>query len=148
MSLVRAKKHLGQHFLTDKNIAAKIVASLRPAENQYTQVLEVGPGMGILSDFLLQNPELQTYLIDIDTESYEFLQKKYPALDQRLINADFLEMDFSKVFAGRFGIIGNFPYNISSQILFKVLDSRQQVVEVVGMFQKGSGRALRLKTRQ
>ena len=136
MSLVRAKKHLGQHFLTDKNIAAKIVASLRPAENQYTQVLEVGPGMGILSDFLLQNSELQTYLIDIDTESYEFLQKKYPALDQRLINADFLEMDFSKVFAGRFGIIGNFPYNISSQILFKVLDSRQQVVEVVGMFQK------------
>jgi 16S rRNA (adenine1518-N6/adenine1519-N6)-dimethyltransferase len=127
MSLVRAKKHLGQHFLTDKNIAAKIVASLRPAENQYTQVLEVGPGMGILSDFLLQIPELETYLIDIDTESYEF---------QRLINADFLEMDFSKVFTGRFGIIGNFPYNISSQILFKVLDSRQQVVEVVGMFQK------------
>jgi 16S rRNA (adenine1518-N6/adenine1519-N6)-dimethyltransferase len=136
MSLVRAKKHLGQHFLTDKNIAAKIVGSLRPAENQYSQVLEVGPGMGILSDFLLQNTELQTYLIDIDTESYEFLQKKYPALDQRLINADFLEMDFTKVFAGRFGIIGNFPYNISSQILFKVLDSRQQVVEVVGMFQK------------
>ncbi len=136
MSLVRAKKHLGQHFLTDKNIAAKIVASLRPAENQYTQVLEVGPGMGILSDFLLQNSELQTYLIDIDTESYEFLQKKYPALGEKLINDDFLAMDFSKVFAGRFGIIGNFPYNISSQILFKVLDSRQQVVEVVGMFQK------------
>jgi len=136
MSLVRAKKHLGQHFLTDKNIAAKIVASLRPVENQYTQVLEVGPGMGILSDFLLQNAELQTYLIDIDTESYEFLQKKYPALGEKLINDDFLEMDFSKVFAGRFGIIGNFPYNISSQILFKVLDSRQQVVEVVGMFQK------------
>src|SRR5580704_5359184 len=135
MSLVRAKKHLGQHFLTDKNIAAKIVDSLRP-ENKYNQVLEVGPGMGILSDFLLQNSELQTYLIDIDTESYEFLQKKYPALGEKLINDDFLEMDFSKVFAGRFGIIGNFPYNISSQILFKVLDSRQQVIEVVGMFQK------------
>ncbi|WP_342646778.1 16S rRNA (adenine(1518)-N(6)/adenine(1519)-N(6))-dimethyltransferase RsmA [Mucilaginibacter sp. CSA2-8R] len=135
MSLVRAKKHLGQHFLTDKNIAAKIVDSLRPA-NRYTQVLEVGPGMGILSDFLLQKTDYQTYLIDIDTESYLFLQKKYPQLAERLINADFLEMDFGNVFSGPFAIIGNFPYNISSQILFKVLDSRQQVVEVVGMFQK------------
>jgi 16S rRNA (adenine1518-N6/adenine1519-N6)-dimethyltransferase len=135
MSLVRAKKHLGQHFLTDKNIAAKIVDSLRPG-NSYSQVLEVGPGMGILSDFLLQKPELQIYLIDIDTESYEFLQKKYPQLGERLINDDFLEMDFKRVFNEPFGIIGNFPYNISSQILFKVLDNRQQVVEVVGMFQK------------
>jgi 16S rRNA (adenine1518-N6/adenine1519-N6)-dimethyltransferase len=135
MSLVRAKKHLGQHFLTDKNIAAKIVDSLRP-ENSYSQVLEVGPGMGILSDFLLQKAELQTYLIDIDKESYEFLQKKYPQLGERLINNDFLEMDFNAVFKEPFGIIGNFPYNISSQILFKVLDNRQQVVEVVGMFQK------------
>lgn len=136
MSLVRAKKHLGQHFLTDKNIAAKIVDSLRPAENNYNHVLEVGPGMGILSDFLLQRTDLQTYLIDIDTESYEFLKKKYPQLGERLINDDFLEMDFGKVFSDKFGIIGNFPYNISSQILFKVLDNRQQVVEVVGMFQK------------
>ena len=135
MSLVRAKKHLGQHFLTDKNIAAKIVDSLR-AGNNYSQVLEVGPGMGILSDFLLQKPELQIYLIDIDTESYEFLKKKYPQLGERLINDDFLEMDFNKVFKEPFGIIGNFPYNISSQILFKVLDNRQQVIEVVGMFQK------------
>jgi len=135
MTLVRAKKHLGQHFLTDKNIAAKIVDSLRP-ENTYSQVLEVGPGMGILSDFLLQKPELEVSLIDIDTESYEYLQKKYPALGKRLINADFLEMDFAAYFNGPLGIIGNFPYNISSQILFKVLDNRQQVVEVVGMFQK------------
>ena len=93
MSLVRAKKHLGQHFLTDKNIAAKIVGSLRPAENNYSQVLEVGPGMGILSDFLLQQNDLETYLIDIDTESYEFLQKKYPQLGGRLINDDFLEIN-------------------------------------------------------
>ncbi|WP_295770693.1 16S rRNA (adenine(1518)-N(6)/adenine(1519)-N(6))-dimethyltransferase RsmA [uncultured Mucilaginibacter sp.] len=135
MSLVRAKKHLGQHFLTDKNIALKIVESLRPNE-KYTQVLEVGPGMGILSDFLLQKTEYQTYLIDIDTESYEFLHKKYPQLQERLINADFLEMDFNGVFDKPFAIIGNFPYNISSQILFKVLDNRQQVIEVVGMFQK------------
>src|ERR1700760_2443547 len=135
MTLVRAKKHLGQHFLTDKNIANKIVESLRP-EGKYAQVLEVGPGMGILSDFLLQKTGYETYLVDIDTESYEFLQKKYPQLGSRLINTDFLEMDFGAIFKGPMGIIGNFPYNISSQILFKVLDNRQQVVEVVGMFQK------------
>jgi 16S rRNA (adenine1518-N6/adenine1519-N6)-dimethyltransferase len=135
MTLVRAKKHLGQHFLTDKNIAAKIVDSLKPAD-RYHHVLEVGPGMGILSDFLLQKKEYETSLIDIDEESYQYLQKKYPQLGKRLINADFLEMDFKSVFEGPFAIIGNFPYNISSQILFKVLDNRQQVVEVVGMFQK------------
>jgi len=135
MTLVRAKKHLGQHFLTDKNIAAKIVESLRP-EEKYRQVLEVGPGMGILSDFLLQKTEYETSLVDIDTESYLFLQKKYPQLGKRLINADFLEMDFGAYFTGLMAVIGNFPYNISSQILFKILDNRQQVVEVVGMFQK------------
>jgi 16S rRNA (adenine1518-N6/adenine1519-N6)-dimethyltransferase len=135
MTLVRAKKHLGQHFLTDKNIAAKIVDSLRP-ENKYRQVLEVGPGMGILSDFLLERADYEVSLIDIDTESYEYLQKKYPKLGSKLINADFLELDFAAIFDGPLGIIGNFPYNISSQILFKVLDNRQQVVEVVGMFQK------------
>ncbi|MDB5156318.1 MAG: rRNA ((1518)-N(6)/adenine(1519)-N(6))-dimethyltransferase [Mucilaginibacter sp.] len=136
MTLVRAKKHLGQHFLTDKNIATKIVDSLRP-ENRYQQVLEVGPGMGILSDVLLERTAAyEVSLIDIDTESYEFLQKKYPKLGSKLINADFLELDFAARFIGPLGIIGNFPYNISSQILFKVLDNRQQVVEVVGMFQK------------
>jgi 16S rRNA (adenine1518-N6/adenine1519-N6)-dimethyltransferase len=135
MTLVRAKKHLGQHFLTDKNIAARIVDSLRP-ENKYNQVLEVGPGMGILSDILLGREGYEVSLIDIDTESYEYLQKKYPKLGSKLINADFLEMDFAATFTGPLGIIGNFPYNISSQILFKVLDNRQQVVEVVGMFQK------------
>lgn len=135
MTLVRAKKHLGQHFLTDKNIAAKIVESLRP-ENKYTQVLEVGPGMGILSDFLLEKKEYETSLIDIDDESVQYLQKKYPQLGNRLLNADFLQLDFAATFNGPLGIIGNFPYNISSQILFKVLDNRRQVVEVVGMFQK------------
>jgi 16S rRNA (adenine1518-N6/adenine1519-N6)-dimethyltransferase len=134
MTLVRAKKHLGQHFLTDKNIAAKIVESLRPG--RYKQVLEVGPGMGILSDFLLQKPEYEVYMIDIDSESYQYLQKKYPQLGSRLVNADFLDMDFAAYFSGPLGIIGNFPYNISSQILFKVLDNRHQVIEVVGMFQK------------
>lgn len=135
MTLVRAKKHLGQHFLTDKNIAAKIVDSLKP-EGRYSHVLEVGPGMGILSDFLLQKPEYDVSLIDIDEESFHYLKKKYPQLGTRLINADFLEMDFKTVVDGPLAIIGNFPYNISSQILFKVLDNRRQVIEVVGMFQK------------
>ena len=135
MTLVRAKKHLGQHFLTDKNIASKIVDSLRP-DGRYSQVLEVGPGMGILSDFLLQKPDYEVFLIDIDTESYNFLQKKYPQLNRRLINADFLELDFAATFNDKLAVIGNFPYNISSQILFKILDNRHIVPEVVGMFQK------------
>lgn len=135
MSSVRAKKHLGQHFLVDKNIASKIVESLRP-EGKYTQVLEVGPGMGILSDFLLQKENLETFLIDVDTESVEYLKRKYPQLGQRLIKGDFLAMDFNAVFAEKFGIIGNFPYNISSQIIFKILDNRDLIPEMVGMFQK------------
>lgn len=135
MSQVKAKKHLGQHFLTDKNIAEKIVNSL-VHHQQYHQVLEVGPGMGVLSDFLLQKKEYETYLIDIDTESFHFLQKKYPDLGDKLLNKDFLQLNFKDVFTGNFAIIGNFPYNISSQILFKILDNRNQVPEVVGMFQK------------
>jgi 16S rRNA (adenine1518-N6/adenine1519-N6)-dimethyltransferase len=135
MSLVRAKKHLGQHFLTDKNIAEKIVNSLHHTE-LYKQVLEVGPGMGILSDLLLQKKEFETYLIDVDIESFQFLSKKYPDLGDRLINGDFLKLDFRDIFEGKFAVIGNFPYNISSQILFKILDNREKIVEVVGMFQK------------
>jgi len=135
MSLVRAKKHLGQHFLTDKKIAAKIVDGLVHTD-QYRQVLEVGPGMGILSDILLERENLETYMIDIDVESYHFLNDKYPQMGERLINGDFLAMDLRKVFPGKFAIIGNFPYNISSQILFKVLEHRENVVEMVGMFQK------------
>ena len=135
MSLVKAKKHLGQHFLTDKNIAAKIVNGLIHTD-QYKQVLEVGPGMGILSDLLLEREDLETHLIDIDIESYHFLAKKYPQLGSRLINGDFLALDLSAIFKEKYAIIGNFPYNISSQILFKVLENRQNVVEMVGMFQK------------
>ena len=135
MSLVKAKKHLGQHFLTDKNIAEKIVNSLHSTD-KYNQVLEVGPGMGVLSDFLLRNTELETFMIDIDAESFEYLHKKYPNVGERLINADFLQLNFKDIFSGKLAVIGNFPYNISSQILFKVLENRDQVVEVVGMFQK------------
>ncbi len=135
MSLVKAKKHLGQHFLTDKNIAGKIVNALTKTD-KYNQVLEVGPGMGILSDQLIENKNLDVYLIDIDAESYAFLQNKYPQLGDKLILGDFLALNFSEKFAPQFSVIGNFPYNISSQILFKILDNRQQVVQMVGMFQK------------
>ncbi len=135
MSSVRAKKHLGQHFLTDKNIAAKIVNSL-VRTNEYRQVLEVGPGMGILSDYLLGNTALDTFLIDLDGESVVYLRQKYPELGERLIQGDFLELDFDRIFEPKMAVMGNFPYNISSQILFKVLDNRQRVIELVGMFQK------------
>lgn len=135
MESVKAKKHLGQHFLTDKNTASRIVDSLRP-DLGYNQVLEVGPGMGILSDFLLNKTEYQTWMIDVDTESISYLQQKYPDMGEKLIHGDFLTLDFSKYFTGNMAVIGNFPYHISSQILFKVLDERQKVMEVVGMFQK------------
>lgn len=135
MSSVRAKKHLGQHFLTDKHTAARIVAALRP-QLGYDTVLEVGPGMGILSDQLLNEKGYKTFLVDIDEESIRFLHDRYPGLGNRLIHGDFLAMDFNTYVTGKLAIIGNFPYNISSQILFKVLEERHRVVEVVGMFQK------------
>lgn len=92
--------------------------------------------MGILSDLLLERKDLETYLIDIDVESYHFLQQKYPQLGSRLINGDFLALNLSDIFKDKYAIIGNFPYNISSQILFKILENRSSVVEMVGMFQK------------
>ncbi|GAA4801452.1 16S rRNA (adenine(1518)-N(6)/adenine(1519)-N(6)) -dimethyltransferase RsmA [Olivibacter ginsenosidimutans] len=135
MTQVRAKKHLGQHFLTDKHIARKIVDALQ-LDHQYRTVLEVGPGMGILSDFLLADKRFKTWLIDIDNESIAYLANKYPSIGERLIHGDFLEEDFNRLFKDTMAIIGNFPYNISSQILFKILENRTKVVEVVGMFQK------------
>lgn len=135
MDQVRAKKHLGQHFLTDKSTAARIVAALRP-ELGYAQVLEVGPGMGILSDFLLEETGYGTWMVDVDAESVDYLRQKYPSLGERLIHGDFLALDFGQYFEGNVAVIGNFPYHISSQILFKVLDERHRVPEVVGMFQK------------
>lgn len=135
MSTVRAKKHLGQHFLNDKNAAQKIVNALEPTLG-FKQVLEVGPGMGVLSDFLLQKDDYETWLIDVDDESIAFLADKYPTLDNSLIHGDFLTLDFSQYFGDKVAVIGNFPYNISSQILFKILEERQRVVQMVGMFQK------------
>ena len=135
MSTVRAKKHLGQHFLNDKNAAEKIVNALDPSLG-FDTVLEVGPGMGVLSDFLLQNEVYKTWLIDVDEESIAYLADKYPQLENRLIHGDFLTLDFAAQFGPQLAVIGNFPYNISSQILFKILDERDRVVQMTGMFQK------------
>lgn len=134
MSYVKPKKALGQHFLKDQNIARKIVASLK-AEG-VSEVLEIGPGMGVLTQFLLENKSFSTFVIEIDTESVEYLKMHYPDLQPRIITGDFLAMNLSEVFSKPFAIIGNFPYNISSQIFFKVLDLRDHLPEVVGMVQK------------
>ena len=136
MQKVKAKKHLGQHFLTDLSIAKKIVDSLSQT-NQYKKVVEVGPGMGVLTQYLIEQENYQTFPIDVDRESIGYLVEKYPQLKGNIIYGDFLKMDLNDI-AGKeaFAVIGNFPYNISTQILFKVLDYKNQIPEVVGMFQK------------
>ncbi len=133
MNTVRPKKKLGQHFLKDQNIARKIVESLGTAENN---VFEVGPGTGVLTRFLLERPELNLHLIEIDKESIDHLQQHFPELENRIYHEDFLKFDPTQLFEGNFSLIGNFPYNISSQIFFKVLEFRNQIPEVVGMVQK------------
>lgn len=134
MHSVKAKKHLGQHFLKDLNIAQKIANVL--LLKGYQKVLEVGPGMGVLTQFLLSK-EIETYVIEVDTESVTYLQEHFPQLNGRIIEGDFLKTDFSAYFCGTpFAIIGNFPYNISSQIIFKVLELRNHIPEFAGMFQK------------
>lgn len=132
MKQVRAKKHLGQHFLTDQTIAQNIVDSLSGG----LPVIEVGPGMGVLTQYLVQKPGMDLKLIEIDTESVEYLHAHYPALKDRIIEGDFLRLELTELFPEPFAVIGNFPYNISSQIFFKVLDYRNQIPEVVGMLQK------------
>ncbi len=133
---VRAKKHLGQHFLKDETIALDIVKSLKHT-NQYKKVLEVGPGMGVLTKYLIAETDYETHIIDIDRESIAFLKEKFSVLENRIIEGDFLKLDFNNLFNNEsFAVIGNFPYNISTEILFKVLDHKNQVPEVVGMFQK------------
>jgi 16S rRNA (adenine1518-N6/adenine1519-N6)-dimethyltransferase len=130
---VSPKKSLGQHFLKDAEIARRIVDTLT---GECRRILEVGPGMGVLTDFLFSNKNFDVKIIDIDTESIGFLNEKFPMDRKNIIEGDFLKIDFGKLFKGEFAIIGNFPYNISTQILFRVLDNRKNIPEVVGMFQK------------
>lgn len=131
---VRAKKHLGQHFLKDEAIAAKIADSL--SFEGYRNVLEIGPGMGVLTKYLLKK-DIIVWVVEIDSESIEYLKTHYLHLSDRIINADFLKMDLATYFKGDpLAIIGNFPYNISSQIVFKAIEYRDYVPEFSGMFQK------------
>lgn len=130
---VKAKKHLGQHFLICKNTAEKIADAL---ETSCEKVLEIGAGTGMLTQFLLAK-KYTTYAVEIDKESIDFLKKKYPDLKEKIIAQDILKMNLKDFFKGEnFAIIGNFPYHIASQIIFKILENKEYIPEVVGMFQK------------
>lgn len=132
MAKVKAKKYLGQHFLEDKNVARRIVESLPIQEK--TSVLEIGPGMGVLTQFLINQPLVDLVAIEIDHESVIYLHKHFP--DLKVIEGDFLQLDLQKIFPGEFYIIGNFPYNISSQIFFKLLENKDIIPSLTGMVQK------------
>ena len=132
---VRAKKHLGQHFLNDASIAERISDTL--TFDGYKKVLEIGPGMGVLTQFLLNKEMADVWVVEIDTESVSYLQSHYPQLSDKIVEGDFLKMNLSELFADQqFAIIGNFPYNISSQIVFKALEYKEYIPEFAGMFQK------------
>ena len=135
---VRAKKRLGQHFLNDESIAHRIVESLLEMNPRGAEcsVLEVGPGMGVLTKYLLREEGLDFRAVEIDGESVEYLVQNYPAIRPHLYEEDFLRMDLGKIFPGRLAVIGNFPYNISSQIFFKILDHKDNIPFAVGMIQK------------
>lgn len=134
MDKVKAKKHLGQHFLKDESVAQRIADTLRL--EGYRDVLEIGPGMGVLTKYLLEKPA-DVYVIEIDTESVAYLDAHYEKLRGRIIGEDFLRYDLTQVFENRqLAIIGNFPYNISSQIVFRALELRHRIPEFSGMFQK------------
>ena len=134
MEKVKAKKHLGQHFLKDESIAKAIADTL--SLEGYNDVLEIGPGMGVLTKYLLDK-STNTYVIEIDTESVVYLDANYPKLKDKIISKDFLKYNINEIFEGKqFAIIGNFPYNISTQIVFRTLEFRHQIPEFSGMFQK------------
>jgi 16S rRNA (adenine1518-N6/adenine1519-N6)-dimethyltransferase len=131
--MVRPKKRLGQHFLKDENIARKVVGALPPGTKA---LIEIGPGTGVLTKYLIEQDIPDFYAIEVDPEAVEYLKRTMPSLGDRIIQGDFLSADLSPLFPGRFSVIGNFPYNISSQILFRVLEYRDRTETVVGMFQK------------
>ncbi len=131
---VKPKKNLGQHFLSDRNIARKITDSL--SCRGYDQVVEIGPGMGILTEFLLENNNFTSALIEIDRESAEYLRERFPDISDKISEQDILQYSFSLNYNRPVAVIGNFPYNISSQIFFRILENRNLVIEIVCMLQK------------
>ena len=135
------KKSLGQHFLKDENICRKIISTLK--ENSFDQLLEVGPGGGALTKYLLEIKNINFKAVELDDEKVDFLLKTYPILKNKIIHQNFLDID--KPFNGKFTIVGNFPYNISSQILFKVLEWKDDVECMIGMFQKEVAQRVKAK---
>lgn len=133
MSIVKAKKSLGQHFLKDQNIARKITDSLLPVTHD---VLEIGAGMGVLTSHLLANPDFSVRAVDIDRESIDYLHAELPDSRERIVYGDFLKMDMREWYGAPFSVIGNLPYNISSQIFFRIIEYRDLVVQAVCMIQK------------
>ncbi len=131
---VKPKKSLGQHFLTDKNIARKITSAL--SCKGYKEVLEIGPGMGVLTELLLENKNFNLRLIEIDSESVDYLRKCFPGISDKITQHDFLKYPLVEHYSSSLAIIGNFPYNISSQIFFKILENKHLITEVVCMLQK------------
>jgi 16S rRNA (adenine1518-N6/adenine1519-N6)-dimethyltransferase len=137
---VKPKKSLGQHFLTDNDIARKIVDSL--TFSNYNQVLEIGPGMGVLSVYLLDLPGRDIRFVEIDRVSIAYLNEHLPAIRDKLYDGDVMRINLNDFFEGPFAVIGNFPYNISSQLFFKILENKTRVTEVVCMLQKEVARRL------
>lgn len=133
---VRAKKALGQHFLTDQNIARTIVDVLECEGSLPADVLEIGPGMGVLTQYLLKREDLDLKMVELDGESVDYLLTHFPNMQGRLFQADYLKLDIHKIIPCPYRIIGNFPYNISSQIFFKILDDKDNIPEIVCMIQK------------
>lgn len=131
---IKAKKHLGQHFLTDQTIAVNIVDALLE-KDKTTAIIEVGPGTGVLTQHLINSTE-HFLALDVDRESVAYLKEKYPEKAEKIILSDFLETDLRQLVGAKYNVIGNFPYNISSQIMFKVLENKNDVDYVVGMFQR------------
>ena len=133
---MRAKKSYGQHFLNNEIYAANIANALE-LTNEYDKVLEVGPGQGMLTKHLLERREtFELTVVEADRDMVHYIKRNYPELKERIVALDFLKLRFERVFEGQFGLIGNFPYNISSQILIKMLDNYERIPEMVGMFQK------------
>lgn len=137
-NFITPKKSLGQHFLKDENIASQIVNALSDSD-KFVDVLEIGPGMGVLTKYLMNRDNQKLYVIEKDRMACEYLIKNLGLTKDRIINDDVLDYELNDIFPFEFGVIGNFPYNISTQILFKVLDYRNRIPEVVGMFQKEVG---------
>ena len=132
--MIKPKKHLGQHFLTDRNIASRITGYLKAED--YDKLIEVGPGKGILTGLLLERNDIKLFPVEIDPEAFEYVLNQWPELKGVMQKADFLELNLPDIYGDKFGIIGNFPYNISSQIFFKILEYKDNCREVVCMIQK------------